>query len=999
MQNKTSKLFFLAILFLSIFFCGARVVFNVFADTTDITPPTLQSVAISPTAVSTGAYLTATLTVTDDSSGVAAVNIIFESPSGEHTLHAESTYVSTSSNWVYDVLVPSGSETGTWKVKSIYLADNAGNTTTLYYSNSVGSVFTVVTGTGTPQSSAITCASFTYGNWLSCQTTGTQFRAISGSLPAGCSGGTPILKQNCTYANQCSTSTATNEMNRNNCISSRGTWDSSTCTCICSTGYHFEGTSCVYTTAALPACAATDYTAWSTCNANGTQTKTLLSTAICTGSSVIYQSCTYVDTTTLPACAATDYTAWSTCSASGTQTRTLLTANSCTGSLPTSQTCTYTLPVCTTANYTDWSACQTTGKQTKTLLSTANCTGEKTLTQTCTYSYCDTTNSLLNTQNRTSCENSEGSWNSSTCVCTCSANHHLEGATCVYTNIVCTGFEYSDWSNCINGKQTRTITKKIPEGCASGFPDVLEKQCIVTTTCTKDTWIYGDWSDCVNGIQKRTATLSYDCPNVVTEKEKTEQACVSSVPTTSNYCTYTYSDWSDCVNGIKNRTILTRSPDGCKDTTTESLSMTCDLSSCAYTYSDWSACTNGKKTRTVISKYPTNCTGEDPFLEDSCTDSGDQVSSECIKIGWTNKSDCDIYTYREKIVAACKDKNLITFDSCREYIFNIYGKPSKCNSISGTACDSLIDNIILSSFKDVISTETKDQLSSVSGSAAVIDTQQGTITVQANATVPSSKEVKVEQMPLASSNADQVSVSLLSISNTTSQSSLSPVGIAFDADGDGLPDEFEKRLGTDPTKKDTDGDGVSDRDELKNGTNPLDPLSKTTTIVLSGVDKAIVDGKTLEQPKLVNSTVSDSLTVNAVETVKLNEKSNLKFQGKSKPNQLITLFVYSVMPIVVTVQADSNGNWIYELDKALVDGTHEAYVVINDDKGKIIESSLPTPFFIAQAQAVSVDNFVGADASQVVDKTNNMMVLYVFGGLVVMLIFIAGILIVRQRYS
>jgi hypothetical protein len=105
------------------------------------------------------------------------------------------------------------------------------------------------------------------------------------------------------------------------------------------------------------------------------------------------------------------------------------------------------------------------------------------------------------------------------------------------------------------------------------------------------------------------------------------------------------------------------------------------------------------------------------------------------------------------------------------------------------------------------------------------------------------------------------------------------------------------------------------------------------------------------------------------------------------------------MPIVVTVQADSNGNWVYDLDKTLVDGTHEVYVAINNDEGKIVEASLPTPFFIAEAQAVSVDDFVGANTASVADKTNNMMILYVLGGIAVVLVLIAAVLIIRQKYS
>jgi len=1031
MSIKKFNIFLLIVFFFSVIFYGGRTIIDVFAVNTDVTAPSIKagSVIINPSIVLTGSYFTITMTVIDDISNIQAANIILESPSGNDILHAESTSLSSSSTSTrtYTILMPSGYEAGTWKVRSIYLADEPGNTTTLYFGDKIGYTFEVKTGTENIQSTNPICTSFNYGNWWSCQADETQLRAIASALPFGCTGGSPVLKNNqCTYINNCSSSTD-DAIKINNCIWSGGVWDSNTCNCVCSTSYHFEGTSCLYTRT----CTVADYSSWSTCPATGgTQTRTLNAGVVCTETSSVStsQAClsttnmistnaTAATTTSLRYCTAADYSSWSTCPATGgTQTRTLNTGVACTPTpnVPTTQTCTVsntittttnntsTLSACTTADYsTTWSACKPNNTQTKTLLSTAKCSGPTTLSQSCEYSYCDMTNYLLNSQNRDSCKNSEGTWNSNTCVCTCPANHYLDGKICVYTNITCNGFEYSDWSECVNGVQKRTITKRIPDNCSSGFPEALEKQCIVVPTCTKDEWTCGEWSECLNNTQKRICSLSYDCEEVITENPyKTEQTCT---PQTVNhiYCQYTYTPWGDCINGMQYRDIATRSPDGCENTTTESLSKICNSSSsCQYTYSDWGSCVNGKKTRTVISKYPSTCT-DGPILEDTCVDT--QISEECLNIGWTNLSDCELYTYKEKVLSDCRAKNLTTFDSCREYILT-YGKPSKCNEISGLACDNLINDFILSGLKDKISTVSKEQLSSIAGSAGIINAQQGIITVQIKSTISGeptqSKEIKIEEMPLATSNSDQISVNLIPTSSTSFQDSLSPVGITFDTDGDGLPDDVEKRIGTDPNKKDTDGDGINDNEELKNGTNPLDPLANSTVTVLSGVDKALVEGKTLEQPKLSNSTISKTLTVNSIESTLTAEKNNLKLQGKAEPNKVITLFIYSVMPIVVTVQSDSNGNWVYELDKTLVDGTHEAYVAINDDEGKIVETSLPTPFFIAQAQAVSVDNFIAAgDASQVSDKTDGMIILYVLGGLIVIFIFIAGILIIRQKYS
>jgi hypothetical protein len=44
-----------------------------------------------------------------------------------------------------------------------------------------------------------------------------------------------------------------------------------------------------------------------------------------------------------------------------------------------------------------------------------------------------------------------------------------------------------------------------------------------------------------------------------------------------------------------------------------------------------------------------------------------------------------------------------------------------------------------------------------------------------------------------------------------------------DSDGDGLTDEEEAELGTDPINPDTDGDGLTDGEEVERGTDPLNP--------------------------------------------------------------------------------------------------------------------------------------------------------------------------------
>ncbi len=65
--------------------------------------------------------------------------------------------------------------------------------------------------------------------------------------------------------------------------------------------------------------------------------------------------------------------------------------------------------------------------------------------------------------------------------------------------------------------------------------------------------------------------------------------------------------------------------------------------------------------------------------------------------------------------------------------------------------------------------------------------------------------------------------------------------IVGDRDGDGLPDDLEEQLGTDPDDPDTDGDGINDGDEV-NGSGPLDPFAPTDPIDIDTDDDGISDG-------------------------------------------------------------------------------------------------------------------------------------------------------------
>jgi hypothetical protein len=172
---------------------------------------------------------------------------------------------------------------------------------------------------------------------------------------------------------------------------------------------------------------------------------------------------------------------------------------------------------------------------------------------------------------------------------------------------------------------------------------------------------------------------------------------------------------------------------------------------------------------------------------------------------------------------------------------------------------------------------------------------------------------------------------------------------AVDSDGDGLTDQEEIRIGTDPKNPDTDGDGYLDGDEIKNGFNPL----KAADGKGSKSDKIM-----FQSPKEKGDT-NPAYKVESVTSLPIensdSQDQKIKLNGKGLPNSFVTIYIYSNDPVIVTVKTNANGDWEYVLDKNLEDGDHEAYVAVTDNTGKITAKSEPL-FFVKTAQAVEMVN-------------------------------------------
>ncbi|MFA5178402.1 MAG: Ig-like domain-containing protein, partial [Candidatus Paceibacterota bacterium] len=465
-------------------------------------------------------------------------------------------------------------------------------------------------------------------------------------------------------------------------------------------------------------------------------------------------------------------------------------------------------------------------------------------------------------------------------------------------------------------------------------------------------------------------------------------------------------NWSSCVNGEQTKKLIT-SPAGCVTDKEKIIKQPCfEKIECIYVYSEWTSCLNGKRTRTIISKQPNNCNFGNPLIEEGCiqeniisssepktaeepektnleiTQKQAEIDSICLQAGINNQADCQLYLYQKNIVSECLANNLTSLEKCREYFLNKYGTPLKCVGLESAKCGSLINDVILPYFKTLpITEETRKTLSEEAGKSVIINTQTETLIIPSLEIEPNEQpiEVKIQNLPLAASNGE-VSVALVATELKEEQKTLAPVAIVFDNNKNGVSDDFELRLGITPENR-----------------------QAVDSSKLTGIDKAIIEGQSIEQPKFnKTATTSDVLKVAEIKNIDSEDvgglRKNIRFEGKALPNQVVTLYVYSVTPIILTVQADENGNWVYDLDKTLINGTHEVYVAINDDEGKIIETSLPKPFFIEEALAVSMEEFSGIqDATSIPDQSKIILIFYALAGLICVLVFVSLFLLVKQR--
>ncbi len=594
----------------------------------------------------------------------------------------------------------------------------------------------------------------------------------------------------------------------------------------------------------------------------------------------------------------------------------------------------------------------------------------------------------------------------------------------------------TDWSACEKGTggsygQTRSCS--VSAACAdAGVPKPQTSQSC-TPACTEDTWTCGNWQACsAGGTQTRACTLTTDCPTASTPKPATSQSCRRPCTADDWKC----GEWGDCSKETQTRSCAL--PTTCSGTPAKPAeSQKCVMPKPACTDKDWicgewGACSaDGKakrdcslpttclpvkpdeKTRSEIKdcppagaegdkkpEEPASPTGQDlneplppdanvpfspseppappvPPLSASTVLGGGDESAALLKECADNNigpDRCPAWLDAKYGDRSCEENGIFSKEACVAFLRKTHGGTVPgCEGKTEAECSEILARMMAGYMPG----DMHDEIDAMIGTTkagemfdALGDAAPSVLAVRA------SHKDKVRWWP----------------SKRSGDQETSPGMFVIDTDKDGLPDDVEKRLGTDPNVPDAAvareilkkffeaGDKpapeqLAVRERLKSffetGDKPSQDDARAAMAAFFGpgtppgsvnaIDAAFILGLAVGQPT-GSGTTDDSFTVDATSSPDAADGGGITLHGHAAPGAVIFLYVYSYVPMVLTTTADDSGNYQYDISDNVVDGSHTAYVALVDGAGDVAAKSRPQSFFVKTALAVTESDFLATDA-------------------------------------
>jgi hypothetical protein len=399
----------------------------------------------------------------------------------------------------------------------------------------------------------------------------------------------------------------------------------------------------------------------------------------------------------------------------------------------------------------------------------------------------------------------------------------------------CVADEWScgEWASCAKGTdgtyaQSRVCTLKT-DCPAAETPKPAESQ-TCTPACTDDTWECAAWNACSStGSQSRVCALKTDCPAAETPKPAETQSCKPA-------CTedkWTCSEWGKCNAGERRRTctmtedcptVNTPLPawfEACTSTEPELLAEAQELQHSREQAEPLAVLpgdddTQGEDDAPAPEPVVTSDLTPPPPITNS-EGGGENVggsfglmgaaavpvsvlSDECAANGILPER-CAAWLEVKYADDSCEAAGVFTKESCEKFLTEKNGgafpgcegkTAEECEAVKSRATLGYLPEDEKKKVDDIITTKKVSEAFEELGAAA-----------------PLLVAVRIEKK-------DEVRWFR---SEGSGGGETSPGVIVFDTDKDGVPDDVEKRLGTDPAKADSDGDGQPDgkvsRDVLK----------------------------------------------------------------------------------------------------------------------------------------------------------------------------------------
>lgn len=431
---------------------------------------------------------------------------------------------------------------------------------------------------------------------------------------------------------------------------------------------------------------------------------------------------------------------------------------------------------------------------------------------------------------------------------------------------------------------------------------------------------------------------------------------------------------------------------------------------------------------------PPECIAAQAFTREACEKimRDKYMNPECKEAGLEDKDTCEKYMF-EKYAKRVKCEG-ISDDECqlaieKRHLGQIVQKQQELETIKDTVDDFIGKHLVLGP------EEKKAEETKVSQLPANTNTSQEPAAQTENLAdiipLKTDKEIKLLVVP-----AQEEAV----IGKDESIIQTLPAAIMFDNDQDGLPNDLEIRFGTNPEQANSDQDQYSDFEELKNGYNPIGEGKFQGELAL--IDQAIINQQPLGQPLISGQESTEDFAVSQVVTVEVNNfgqevgpevptvsepsasesapapaesapaaeqpqalrffvgralaqepetQERIKLKGKGLTNSVVTLYIYSDIPIVVTTKTDEKGDWNYTLEENLTNGEHKVYVVYTDQNGDVLKKSKPYSLLIQSASAVTPQEFIQdvkktITAQKPTTQQPSNIIWYISGGVTLLLI-------------